>query len=538
MLKVFTIFKKGRQDDPSNYRGISVLSAIPKLYDMILSNRFSLWYKPRPEQAGAQPGRSCEEQILCVRLLIDIARKCGYTLYIVFIDYQKAYDRVNRLKLIEYLDSKGCGNTFLKALQHAMISSGIIGDKLFTTGAGVKQGGSTSCNSFTSYIDPTIDAVKTSEPDGWLEDIHILLLMDDTVILASSRESMEAKLAKLKASVDDIGMLLHPSKCQYLTVNSDDTTPFVLGDAVISKTASYIYLGALISNDKISSQVKNHLDGKAPHLRKFTSFLTKNSDCPYNVKFKVWSSALNAAVLYSCETWIANELKPAEKPYLGSLKQMLGVRNTTCGDLVHIETGLPDVKSLIVDRQVKFLEKLGSQHVDDYVSKIINMAHRVRSPMGRRIQYLNTLQNTPSQSAQFMTRVKSVVQQSDSSRRQGYLYMNPNLEIHPATDSRNPLNIPEQYRIALTRIRLSSHHLRIETGRWSRIPRENRLCQCRTDIQTEEHVLLRCAISGTLRDHMNTNAQTLHELFDHIKMNQPHVAEYCYLIMNLYRTLP
>ena len=128
MLKVFTIFKNGRRDDPDNYRGISVLSAIPKLYDMVLSQRFSLWYTPRPEQAGGQPGRSCEEQILCVRLLIDIARKTGDTLYIVFIDYRKAYDRVNRLKLVEYLDSKGCGNVFLKALQNSIISSGIIGD--------------------------------------------------------------------------------------------------------------------------------------------------------------------------------------------------------------------------------------------------------------------------------------------------------------------------------------------------------------------------------------------------------------------------
>jgi len=42
---------------------------------MILNNRFSLWYKPRPEQAGAQPRRSCEEHILCIRLLIDIARR-------------------------------------------------------------------------------------------------------------------------------------------------------------------------------------------------------------------------------------------------------------------------------------------------------------------------------------------------------------------------------------------------------------------------------------------------------------------------------
>jgi len=126
---------------------------------------------------------------------------------------------------------------------------------------------------------------------------------------------------------------------------------------------------------KMSSQVKIHMDVKAPHLR-------KNSDCPYNVKYKVWNRALNAAVLYSCETWIPNELESVEKPYLSSLKKMLAVHNTTRGDLVHIETGLPNVKSLIIDRQVKFLVILRAQHVDDYIEKIIKMARCVQLPRG------------------------------------------------------------------------------------------------------------------------------------------------------------
>ena len=38
--------------------------------------------------------------------------------------------------------------------------------------------------------------------------------------------------------------------------------------------------------------------------------------------------------------------------------------------------------------------------------------------------------------------------------------------------------VPEWQRIAFTRFRLSSHRLRIETGRWSRLPREQILCDC------------------------------------------------------------
>ena len=72
---------------------------------MILGNRFGLWYTPRVEQAGAQPKRGCEEQILTIRLLMDIARKTKKVLYLAFIDYRQAYDRVNRHKLLQYLAS-------------------------------------------------------------------------------------------------------------------------------------------------------------------------------------------------------------------------------------------------------------------------------------------------------------------------------------------------------------------------------------------------------------------------------------------------
>ena len=58
----------------------------------------------------AQKHRGCEEQILTVRLLIDIARKTKETLYIAFIDYEKAYDRLERIKFYKRLDQLGCGS--------------------------------------------------------------------------------------------------------------------------------------------------------------------------------------------------------------------------------------------------------------------------------------------------------------------------------------------------------------------------------------------------------------------------------------------
>ena len=59
-----------------------------------------------------------------------------------------------------------------------MEAKGCIGNETFETCFGTKQGGGTSCITFTCYVDPTIEAVKRGGPDGWLGDTHILLFMD------------------------------------------------------------------------------------------------------------------------------------------------------------------------------------------------------------------------------------------------------------------------------------------------------------------------------------------------------------------------
>ena len=46
-VHVFPIYKKGAKNYPENYRGIDISSVITKLYDMVLSQRFALWYTPR-----------------------------------------------------------------------------------------------------------------------------------------------------------------------------------------------------------------------------------------------------------------------------------------------------------------------------------------------------------------------------------------------------------------------------------------------------------------------------------------------------------
>ena len=96
--------------------------------------------------------------------------------------------------------------------------------------------------------------------------------------------------------------------------------------------------------------------------------------------------------------------------------------------------------------------------------------------------------------------------------------------------------IPEHARICVTRVRLSSHRLKVETGRWARIPRDQRLCSC-GQIQDEEHVLLKCPLSAHLRRDFWRSEQvdSLSQLFDFASdADLCDLCTFCLNVMNIY----
>ena len=76
--------------------------------------------------------------------------------------------------------------------------------------------------------------------------------------------------------------------------------------------------------------------------------------------------------------------------------------------------------------------------------------------------------------------------------------LNPELNVHNVYGKL--VYVPDYIRIPFTRLRVMSHNLKVETGRWRRQPREDRVCQCdREKVQDEKHVLLECNLSAHVR---------------------------------------
>ena len=397
---------------------------------------------------------------------------------------------IKRWVLLDRLHKKGCGTKFLHAVGASLIGCmGLIGCEYFSTSAGVRQGASSSCPLFVFFLDATVEAVNSFGPDGWLDMLHTLLLMDDTAIFATSKERLEAKLKLLKQSADQLGMVIHPTKSKFLCINTTDKSPIIIDQVVISYTDIYLYLGSIIAMESIPEQVKRHFADKQCQILKFYTFLYKNSDAPFQVKKTVWDSALKSSIFYGSETWLTRNLKCVESVYMDTLKRLMGVRGTTNTQALLVESGLPSAKAYIRQRQLGFLQKLQARHQfnESYIGKALALAVQHKTEAGQVITELLQLPPGHNLCTESLEQQKLTITSQKCTRHQTYLEMNPTLSVSCIYSSL----VPEYLRLAYTRIRLSSHRLRIETGRWSRLPRENRLCPF-GNIQSEQHVMCKC----------------------------------------------
>ena len=90
------ILKKGTGDKFEQYRGVTLLSVVSKVYGMVLEKRLRRWCEERgvlvDEQMGFREGRGTRDALF---VLDDVVRKRGRErVYMGFLDIAKAYPSV------------------------------------------------------------------------------------------------------------------------------------------------------------------------------------------------------------------------------------------------------------------------------------------------------------------------------------------------------------------------------------------------------------------------------------------------------------
>ena len=181
-----------------------------------------------------------------------------------------------------------------------------------------------------------------------------------------------------------------------------------------------------------------------------------------------------------------------EKLYIKLIKAAVNVRPSTPNDLVLIETGLKPLKAVVHGRQLNFYNRFqDSLQVMGARRRMLDIL--TSSPTDYLRHYTNLDRKFESSKKIHETYMEALKERIRKKAAKGcykfmmYLKLNPMLDKSPCLE-----NDSDQVTKDIIRFRLGSHYLPIETGRWCRKLRHERLCRTCGTLGDEEHYVYHC----------------------------------------------
>ena len=156
--------------DPLNYRGITITSLVYTIYCSILNHRLSFWIESSnilcDEQNGFRSGRCTIDHVGSLTSIIETRMKKKSDTFVAFIDFSKAYDRINRQLLWYKLSRLSISDQFIHVLkslynkvQCTAKINGFVTD-WFNVSVGLKQGCILSPVLFNAFMDDLVQMIR------------------------------------------------------------------------------------------------------------------------------------------------------------------------------------------------------------------------------------------------------------------------------------------------------------------------------------------------------------------------------------------
>jgi hypothetical protein len=116
---IIKVPKKGDLSQCRNWRDATLLAVISKIFNKIILE----WIKNamemglRKEQAGFRHNRSCIDQISTLRMIIEQSVEFQSPLYMLFVDYQRAFDSLSRAWIWDEIKVRGLSSKFINIIK-------------------------------------------------------------------------------------------------------------------------------------------------------------------------------------------------------------------------------------------------------------------------------------------------------------------------------------------------------------------------------------------------------------------------------------
>lgn len=530
---IIPIFKKGDVNSTDNYRGISLMSNLGKIFTGILNSRLLKWSEENciisDAQFGFKPGYGTTDCIFVLNHIINKTLSLKKKLYCCFIDYQKAFDKIEHANLWQKLTQSGITGKLLNIVKnmYQQIKSRIRFNntisEIFEYKKGVIQGESLSPLLFSLYInDLESHLMNNGCSSVEIEDINLFLFMyaDDTVLLAESPEDLQFMMNSLQSYCDKWSITVNVKKSKVMVFQSrkvEIRNEWKLNNNTIGIVDNFNYLGITLNfNGKYSLTQKT----LAKQGRKSLFLLRKNMRDLYlntGSLSSVFDTYVGSVVSYGCEIWGFHPAPEIEKLHIEFCKQSLNVGKKAMNLLVYNELGRLPLHIIRKIRIIKYWLKLRSSNniimracYNDMISNIDrgNWLTCVRREL-QRIGLGNIWFRVDMAHDVLMNIIKQRFSDTFLQSLFAFVDGSPKCQIYKHLTEpfglKTYLTLPivKQDLSYITKYRISAHKLNIETGRYHNIERQHRTCVCNPSIVEDEyHFILICPLYTDLRQRL------------------------------------
>ena len=370
---IIPVPKKGDLSLVTNYRGISLIPIAAKIYNKLILNRLLPYVDPllRNNQNGFRAGRSTLSQIFALRRIIEEISHCNRDVALVFIDFSKAFDSVDREMMFKILSLYGIPTQIIDAIKilYTETSATVLSPdgetSPFDICAGILQGDTLAPFLFIIVLDyvlrMSVDKINNSGleiqprrssryPAVYLTDTDFA---DDIALISGSLINAQNLLLSLESAAKCVGLNFNESKTEYVNKTTDLTTQLkTLSGYILKCKDDYKYLGSFISSSEKDFNARKGMAWSAcNNLHKIWI-----SKLHVSIKIQLFKTLIVPILLYGCETWTLS--KRMEKRLDGVYTRLL-MRVKNLSWKLHptkqvIYGDLPPVSSIVRSKRAQF----------------------------------------------------------------------------------------------------------------------------------------------------------------------------------------
>ena len=283
------------------------------------------------------------------------------------------------------------------------------------------------------------------------------------------------------------------------------------------------------------------------------------------MQIDLFNTTVKPIIYYGSEVWGFCKADSLERFFISFLKSVLCVKQSTPNCFIYGELG---IFPLIIERKIRIIKywfKILNSKENSYLRKMYNDLVLLSETSPRQVTWATLLRDTLYQYGfgyvwlqQYVQNEKVFIKVFEQRIKDNFL-QDWNAQINTTSDYRlfkkikqsfhfeNYLNIDNKIlRIAVTKIRLSSHLFFIERGRWVRpkIDAKNRICDLCDTIEDEYHCLIECPrFVNERKNCLPYNLKlrpSMYEFVNFIRCLDVHmynkIGLLCYKVMKVYKT--